>query len=154
MPVPTSYVVVFLCSVSWGERLLFLLVILVEFLTINRIGGVMISVLASSAVDRGFGSNQRLWNWYLLFLRKARIISFTWNQDYVPEWGVMSIRGLLFQWASTITFIIIISLKINLFSLWYSWKIAELALNNTHSLDHHCLTFFSWHKYAHSFKQA
>ena len=30
--------------------------------------------------------------------------------------------------------IIIISLKINLFSPWYSWKIAELALNNNHSL--------------------
>ena len=26
----------------------------------NRIGGVMVSVLASSAVDHGFGSNQRL----------------------------------------------------------------------------------------------
>ena len=30
--------------------------------------------------------------------------------------------------------LIIISLKINLFSPWYSWKIAELALNNNHSL--------------------
>ena len=32
--------------------------------------------------------------------------------------------------------VIIISLKINLFSPWYSWKIAELALNNNHSLYH------------------
>jgi hypothetical protein len=32
--------------------------------------------------------------------------------------------------------LIIISLKINLFSPWYSWKIAELALNNNHSLTH------------------
>jgi len=30
--------------------------------------------------------------------------------------------------------LIVISLKINLFSPWYSWKIAELALNNHHSL--------------------
>ena len=30
--------------------------------------------------------------------------------------------------------LIIILLKINLFSLWYNWKIAELALNNNHSL--------------------
>jgi len=30
--------------------------------------------------------------------------------------------------------LIIISLKINLFSPWYSWKIAELALNGNHSL--------------------
>jgi hypothetical protein len=32
--------------------------------------------------------------------------------------------------------VIIISFKINLFSPWYSWKIAELALNNNHSLYH------------------
>jgi type IV secretory pathway VirB3-like protein len=30
--------------------------------------------------------------------------------------------------------LVIISLKINLFSSWYSWKITELALNNNHSL--------------------
>jgi hypothetical protein len=30
--------------------------------------------------------------------------------------------------------LIIISLKINLFSPWYSWNIAKLALNNNHSL--------------------
>jgi hypothetical protein len=30
--------------------------------------------------------------------------------------------------------LIIISLKNNLFSPWYSWKIAELTLNNNHSL--------------------
>ena len=29
-------------------------------------------------------------------------------------------------------YLIIISLKNNLFSPWYSWKIAELALNNNH----------------------
>jgi hypothetical protein len=32
--------------------------------------------------------------------------------------------------------LIIISLKINLFSPWYGWKISELALNNNHSLDY------------------
>ena len=55
--------------------------------------------------------------------------------------------GLLFQWASTkqiqLSVLvwykanhIIISLKINMFSPLYSWKIAELALNNNHSLTH------------------
>ena len=59
----------------------------------------------------------------------------------------MSIRELLLQWASTINIelsvfvlnkadLIIISLKINMFSPWYSWKIAELALNNNPSLTH------------------
>ena len=30
--------------------------------------------------------------------------------------------------------VIVISLKINLFLSWYGWKIAELSLNNNHSL--------------------
>ena len=59
-----------------------------------------------------------------------------WNQDNVFEWGDMSICRLLFQWTSTIKIqlsvlvlykadLILISLKINLFSSWY---------NNNHSL--------------------
>ena len=67
------------------------------------------------------------------------------NQNNLSEWSDMSTRGLLFQWDSTINIqlsalveykadLIIISLKINLFSPWNSWKIAELALsNNPHS---------------------
>jgi hypothetical protein len=31
----------------------------------------------------------------------------------------------------------VILLKINLFSPWYSWKIAELELSNNHSITHH-----------------
>jgi hypothetical protein len=59
----------------------------------------------------------------------------------------MSTRELLFQWATTIKIqlgvlgyynvdLIIISFKINLFSSWYSWKIAELELNNNQPLTH------------------
>ena len=40
----------------------------------------------------------------------------------------------------------IISLKINLFSPWYSWKIAELALSNTHSLTTMYNTYVLQHK--------
>jgi hypothetical protein len=65
------------------------------------------------------------------------------NQNNVPRvwvpWSDMSTHRLLFQWASTIKFqlnLITISLKINLFSPWYSWKIAELVLNKNHSLTH------------------
>jgi hypothetical protein len=58
-----------------------------------------------------------------------------------------------FQWDSTIKIqlgvlvkykadLIIISLKINLFSPWYSWKIAELVLNNNHSLDDCVLSLY------------
>jgi hypothetical protein len=60
--------------------------------------------------------------------------------------GVTCLSMDFFQWDSTIKIqlgvlvkykadLIIISLKINLFSPWYSWKIAELVLNNNHSLD-------------------
>jgi hypothetical protein len=67
------------------------------------------------------------------------------NQDNVFEWGDISIHALLFQWASTIKIqlsmlveykasLILISLKINLFSPWNSWQIGELALSNNNSL--------------------
>jgi hypothetical protein len=67
------------------------------------------------------------------------------QDNNVSEWGDISIRRKLFQWASTIEIqlnmlvyckvdFIIISLQINLFSPWYSWKIAEMALNNNHPL--------------------
>ena len=61
---------------------------------------------------------------------------------------------LLFQWASTIKIqrsllvykvhIIIISLKCNLFSSQYSWKIASLAWNNDHplTLDHNTISIW------------
>ena len=48
-------------------------------------------------------------------------------------------------WSSYKADLIIISLKNNLFSPWYSWKVAELALNNNHSLIldlYHCLCFY------------
>ena len=77
------------------------------------------------------------------------------NRDNVSEWCGMFIRGLLFRWASTIKIqlsvykgeFIIISLKTNLFSPWYSWKMAELALNNNHSLTHLIYSFLLplWH---------
>jgi len=69
------------------------------------------------------------------------------KQDNVSAWGDMSFHGLLFQWAITIKFqlsvlvlykadLICISFKFNLFSTWYSWKIAGLALNSNHSFIH------------------
>ena len=78
----------------------------------NRTGGVMVSVLASSAVYRGFGPQSGQTNDYNIgmccfFAKHAALRRKikNWlarNQDNVPWWGNMSIRGLLFQWASTI----------------------------------------------------
>ena len=44
--------------------------------------------------------------------------------------------------------LIIISLKINLFLPWLSWKIAELAFNNNHSLTHpsYILSHILWQR--------
>jgi hypothetical protein len=69
----------------------------------DRIGGVMDSVLVSSAVDRGSGSNQRLQNCISCFsakhtaLKKKSKDCLARNQDNVSEYDDMSIRGLLFQ---------------------------------------------------------
>ena len=121
----------------------------------NRFGGVMVSVLASRVVDRGFEYQSGLTKNYTIgiccFSAKyaaLRSKSKDWlarNQNNVSGWSDMSNRGLLFRWASTIQIqlsvlvyykadLIIISLKMNLFSPWYNWKIAELTLNNNHSL--------------------
>jgi hypothetical protein len=73
----------------------------------NRIGGVLVRVLASSVVDRGFErrSGQTKDNKIGICcfsanhvaLRRKSKDRLTQNQDNVFEWGDMSIRGLLFQ---------------------------------------------------------
>jgi hypothetical protein len=117
----------------------------------------MVSMLTQCTVDRGFepwlGKTKdsefdiccfSAKHAALLPLRRKRKDWLAWNQDNVFEWGDMSICRLLFPWASTMKIqlnmlvwykadLIIISLKINLFLPWYSWKIAELALNNNHT---------------------
>jgi hypothetical protein len=73
----------------------------------NHIGGVMISVLASSAVDRGLVPRSGQTKDYeigiccfsakhVAFRRKSKY-RLAQNQDNVSEWSDMSICGLLFQ---------------------------------------------------------
>jgi hypothetical protein len=71
----------------------------------------MISVLASSVVDRGFepwsGQTKDYNIGICCFSAKHAALrrkSKDWlaqNQDNVSEWSEMSIHGLLFHWAST-----------------------------------------------------
>ena len=73
----------------------------------NRIGGVIVSVLTSSAVDRGFeplsGQTKDHKIGICCFSAKHAALrrkSKDWstrNQDNVSEWGNMSICKLLFQ---------------------------------------------------------
>ena len=73
----------------------------------NRIGGVMISVLTSSAVDRGFEPRSGKTKDYEIgiccsstkhtALKEKRKEWLARNQDNVSEWGDISTRGLLFQ---------------------------------------------------------
>ena len=82
------------------------------YILVNRIGGVMVSVLVSSAVDRGFEPRSGQSKDYYIAIcclsakhAALRRKSKDWlarNQDNVFEWDNMSIRGLSFQWASTI----------------------------------------------------
>ena len=84
---------------------LFLLILLL--ILVNRIGGVMVSMLASSAVDCGFepwsGQTKEYKIGICCFSAKHaafRRKSKDWlarNQDNVSKWGDMSTRGLLFQ---------------------------------------------------------
>ena len=127
----------------------------------NNIGGAMVSVLAASMIDRLFdprlGKTRDSTIGICYFSSKLTALMskntdwLAWNHNNVSELGDMSIHELLFQWTSTKKIqlsvfvqnkadLITISLKINLLSPWYSWKIAELALNNNHSLTLYFLT--------------
>ena len=73
----------------------------------NRMGGLMASVLASSAVDRGLDARSGQTKDYKIGIycfsakhAEIRRKSKDWlarNQDNVSGWGDMSICGLLFQ---------------------------------------------------------
>ena len=73
----------------------------------NRIGGKMVSELASSLVDRGFETRSGQTKDYNIgiccfsakhaALRRKRKDWLARNQDNVSEWGDMSVRGMLFQ---------------------------------------------------------
>jgi hypothetical protein len=79
----------------------------------NRIGDVMVRVLASSAVDRALEPRSCQTKDYKMCIccfsakhTTSRSKSKYWlarNQNNVSEWRDMSIRGLLYQKARTIT---------------------------------------------------
>ena len=80
--------------------------------TLDRIGRVMVSVLASGVVDYGFEARLVQTKDYKigiccfsakhLALRRKSKDWLAWNQDNVSEWGNISIGRLLFQWTRTI----------------------------------------------------
>ena len=78
--------------------------VLVTNQILNRIGGVMVSVLASSAVDHGFVPRsgqtkdyKHKIDMYCFYAKHAALRRkskdwLAWNQDNVLEWGDMSIH--------------------------------------------------------------
>jgi hypothetical protein len=116
----------------------------------------MVRVLASSVVDRGFDPRSCQTKDYKIgiccfsakhsALRRAKTgwlgirIMCSSGATCLPANCCFSELALLKCNKADLT--IIMSLKINLFSPWYSWTIAELALNNNHSLTH-SLTSYS-----------
>jgi hypothetical protein len=106
------YIIRFLCSnktmstARCYELIVFKLLTTCMLTLITHIGGVLVSVIASSAVDRGFEprSNQtkdyKIWYFCLSVkhttLRRKSKYSLARNRD-VSEWGDMSISGLLFS---------------------------------------------------------
>ena len=110
----------------------------------NLIVGVMVSVLAANV---GSSPDARS-----IKEKEHRLMAR--NKSNMFELGDMSIRGLLLQWASTniiqlsvLVYYkadrIIISLKINLFSPSYSWKIGELVLHYISLKLALCFFFFN-----------
>ena len=101
----------------------------------NRICGVMVSVFASSAGDCGFESRSGETKDYEIgmccFHAKHAVLGrknkdwLTRNQHNVSEWATCLLADCclskLALCKSYIIIIIIISLKINLFSHWYNW---------------------------------
>ena len=120
---------------------------------LGELVNVIVSVLASGAVDYGFepwlGTTEEYEIGICCFstkhvaLRSKNKDWLAWNQNNVSKWSNMSISGLLFQDASIIEIQLsmfvqykayhLIKYTGNLFSPWYSWKITHLALNNNHS---------------------
>ena len=92
----------------------------------NRIGGVMVSVLASITVDRGFepksGQTKDYNNGMCCFsanhatLRRKGKDWLARKQDNVSEWSDMSIRRLLFQRTSTI------KIQLSVLPTWFRAK--------------------------------
>jgi hypothetical protein len=74
---------------------------------VNRICDVMVSMLTSSAVDRGFDPRSGQTKHYKIgmccFFTKHAVLRckrkdwMAQNQNNVSKWGEMSTRGLLFQ---------------------------------------------------------
>ena len=80
----------------------------------NRIGGVMVSALASSVVDHGFKPRSSQTKDFTIGIccfsakhtasKSKNKDLLAQNQNNVSEWSEMSTRGLLFQWSSTMQF--------------------------------------------------
>jgi hypothetical protein len=109
----------------------------------KRIGGVMVSMLASSAAGRGFNPRSGQTKDYKIgiccfstkhaALRRKSKDWLAQNQDNVSEWGDVSICGLLFQWASTIKIQITCGrVKLVL------WATLILSYNHANSLHTSC----------------
>jgi hypothetical protein len=121
--------------------------VLFLYINLDRIAGIMVSGLASSAVDRGFEPRSDLAKdykigicWFSAKHSALRRKSKYWlarNQNNVSEWGDLHIRGLLFQWASTIK---IWWYSTNRTSSSFHWKLTcsrhDIAHSLTHSLTH------------------
>jgi hypothetical protein len=86
-------------------------------ITLNRIGGVMLSVLITSAVDRGFEPLSGLTNDYIpgicCFSSKHVTFSSKSKDWLMSEWSDLSTGELLFQWAGTIATNIIKRVDLN-----------------------------------------
>jgi hypothetical protein len=114
-------------------------------LQIYRIGGAIVRVLASSAIDHGFEPRSGKSKDYEIDVCCFSAIKHASLRRKNKDWLARNQNNLLFQWASTIktnsacwssTMLISSSShrKLTCSRHYNSWIIAEFALNNSHSL--------------------
>ena len=115
----------------------------------DRIADLMVSVLVSSAVDHRFepcsGQTEHYKIGICCFSAKHAALSskskywMTRNQDNMSEWSDISTCRLALWKSNKVCWSTVQSrhhhhsIKCNLFSSWYGWKIAYLEFNNKHT---------------------
>ena len=108
----------------------------------------MVSILNSSAIDRGFDPRLGKTKDYKIgicgfFVKHVSLICMSkdWNHVNVSVWGEMSTRRLLFQWARAI------KMCIGLVQSWHNHHLIELQLSCLLGVHQQSLTHSLTHKY-------
>ena len=121
----------------------------------------MVSVLALSAVERGFEPHQRLYNWYLWLLRWTHVLRsmskdrLDRNRANVSEWSDMSTRKLFLSGSTIqIHLSVLVQYKADviMISSNVTWSLHDIPEKLLCGVKQHSLTHSLTHSLNHSLK--